>query len=51
MFWLLIISLLGALLGAVTFVFFLNRGQFDDIEEAKFQMFRDEANENNRRNS
>lgn len=41
-FWFLLISLLGGLIGVAVFIFHLRKGQFDDPEEPKYQMFREE---------
>ncbi len=35
-------TLIMAFGGLGLFVFYLRRGQFDDIEDVKYQMFRDE---------
>ena len=42
MIWYVISSLLMALAGIILYVFYLNRGQFDDAEDVKYQIFRDE---------
>lgn len=38
----LMTSLLGGILGMIAFVYFFKKGQFDDVEDVKYQMFRDE---------
>ncbi len=35
-------SVAMALVGLVLFIYFLRKGQFDNIEEAKYQMFRED---------
>lgn len=42
MLWCLASSLLLGLGGIAVYVYFLRQGQFDDIEDVKYQMFRDE---------
>ena len=37
-------SLLLGLGGIAVYIYFLKKGQFDDIEDVKYQMFRDEEN-------
>jgi cbb3-type cytochrome oxidase maturation protein len=37
-----ILSLLGGLAGLALFIYFLKKGQFEDPEEPKYQMFRQE---------
>lgn len=45
MIWCLASSLLLGLCGVGVYVYFLRQGQFDDPEDVKYQMFRDENNE------
>lgn len=40
--WFLSITILFALAGMLVYIYFLQNGQFDDIEDVKYQMFRDE---------
>ena len=40
-FWFLLISLLGGLAGVGVFVYQMRKGQFEDPEDPKYQMFRD----------
>jgi nitrogen fixation-related uncharacterized protein len=35
-------TLLAALAGIGVFIYFFRKGQFEDIEDVKYQMFRDE---------
>lgn len=45
MLWALIASLFAALAALLIFIFNMNKGQFDDMEEAKYTMFRDDEKE------
>lgn len=45
MIWCLASSLLLGLGGLIVYVYFLKHGQFDDLEDVKYQMFRDENSE------
>lgn len=45
MFWYLFSSILMALGGITVYVYYLRRGQFDDLEDVKYQMFRQEDRE------
>lgn len=47
MLWCLGSSLLLGLGGMAVYVYFLRQGQFDDMEDVKYQMFRDEEKEKN----
>lgn len=38
----LIFSLLGGMAGLVVYIYYLKKGQFDDPEDPKYQMFRQE---------
>lgn len=42
MIWCLISSLLLGLAGLAVYVYFLRQGQFDDPEDVKYQMFRED---------
>lgn len=42
MFWELGITLSFALMGLVIYLYYLKKGQFEDPEDVKYQMFRDE---------
>lgn len=42
MFWMLLGSIIAALGGLLLYIYFLYKGQFDDEEEAKYQLFRDD---------
>jgi nitrogen fixation-related uncharacterized protein len=42
MIWMIIGSVLAALGGLGLYIYFLYRGQFDDEEEVKYQLFRDD---------
>lgn len=46
MFLCLISSLVFGLAGLLVYLYFLRKGQFDDPEDVKYQMFRDEENDN-----
>lgn len=41
-FWFLILSLISGLGALAVFIYYLKKGQFEDPEEPKYQMFRDE---------
>jgi cbb3-type cytochrome oxidase maturation protein len=41
-FWFLIISLIGGLGGLVLFIYHMKKGQFENPEDPKYQMFREE---------
>lgn len=45
MIWCLLSSLLLGLGGLFIYIYFLKQGQFDDPEDVKYQMFRDENSE------
>lgn len=45
MFWCLFSSLMLGLAGVAVYIYYLRKGQFDDPEDVKYQMFRDEENE------
>lgn len=40
--WALFSTLIAGLMALLAFVLYMRRGQFDDVEDAKYQMFRDE---------
>ena len=42
MFWMIIGSLAAALGGLGIYVYYLRKGQFEDDEDVKYQMFRDD---------
>lgn len=42
MFWCLISTLLLGFSGLIAYIYYLKSGQFDDIEDVKYQMFRDD---------
>ncbi len=42
MIWYLGVTFLGSIVSLLIFLLFLLRGQFDDIEEPKYQMLRDD---------
>ena len=42
MIWMIIGSIVAALAGLGLYIYFLRKGQFDDDEEVKYQLFRDE---------
>lgn len=44
MFWCLASSLLLGIGGMGVYIYFLRKGQFDDPEDVKYQMFRDDEN-------
>lgn len=48
MFWCLLSSLALGLAGVAVYIYYLRKGQFDDPEDVKYQMFRDEENEKKR---
>ena len=41
-FWFILLSLMGGLVGMGCFIYQLKKGQFEDPEDPKYQMFRDE---------
>lgn len=41
-FWFIMVSLVGGLIGVFFFIYHLKKGQFEDAEDVKYQMFRDE---------
>jgi cbb3-type cytochrome oxidase maturation protein len=45
MFWCLFSSLALGVAGVLAYIYYLRKGQFDDPEDVKYQMFRDEENE------
>lgn len=42
MYWYLIATLLMGIAGGAVYLFYLRRGQFDDPEDVKYQLFRNE---------
>jgi cbb3-type cytochrome oxidase maturation protein len=42
MLWLIISSLALALAGMLIFIYYFKKGQFDDMEDVKYQLFRNE---------
>lgn len=42
MLWYIVSSIFMALAGILIYIYYLRHGQFDDPEEPKYQMFRDE---------
>jgi cbb3-type cytochrome oxidase maturation protein len=48
MFWCLFSSIALGLAGVVVYIYYMRKGQFDDPEDVKYQMFRDEEDENKR---
>lgn len=45
MLWTIAGSLAMALAGLAVYIYYLYKGQFDDGEDVKYQLFRDEENE------
>ena len=45
MFWYLLSSIFMALGALLIYIYYLKKGQFDDLEDIKYQMFRDENEE------
>lgn len=43
MIWYIVSSLALGLAGLLVYIYYLHNGQFDDPEEAKYQMFREDA--------
>ena len=41
-FYFLLVALLGGLIGVAFFIYHLKKGQFEDPEDPKYQMFRDD---------
>ena len=41
-FWFILFALVGGILALVVFIYSLKKGHFEDVEEAKYQVFRDE---------
>lgn len=46
LFWMLISSIVAALAGLLVYIYFLRRGQFDDPESVKYQLFREDNPDN-----
>ena len=44
MLWLIVSSFALGLAGMLVYVYYLSKGQFEDAEDVKYQMFRDEEN-------
>lgn len=42
LFWMLISTMLAALMGLAVYLYYLRRGQFDDPEAVKYQLFRED---------
>lgn len=42
MIWIFLSSLLAALAGLFVYIYFLKKGQFEDAEEIKYQLFHEE---------
>jgi cbb3-type cytochrome oxidase maturation protein len=42
LFWMLVSSIVAALAGLLIYVYYLKRGQFDDMESIKYQLFRED---------
>jgi cbb3-type cytochrome oxidase maturation protein len=42
MFWTLMASILAGVLGLVVYIYYMRKGQFDDCEDVKYQLFRNE---------
>ena len=42
MIWYIVSSIAMALVGGLIYVYYLRKGQFDDPEDVKYQMFREE---------
>lgn len=40
--WFVLFSLVGGIAALVVFIYHLKKGQFEDVEETKYQVFRDE---------
>jgi len=45
MFWYLMSTIMMALCGVMIYIYYLRKGQFDDPEDVKYQMFRDDNEE------
>ncbi len=41
-FWFVLFSLVGGLSALLVFIYQLKKGQFEDLEDTKYQVFRDE---------
>lgn len=46
MFWMIIGSIVAALGGLGIYIYYLRKGQFDDDESVKYQLFREDNPEN-----
>lgn len=42
LFWILMMSILAGFMGLGVYIYFLRRGQFDDPESIKYQLFRED---------
>jgi cbb3-type cytochrome oxidase maturation protein len=40
--WFIFFSLLGGLAGVIAFIYFFKKGQFEDVEDPKYDLFREE---------
>ncbi len=45
MIWYIVSTIAMALAGVLIYIYYLRKGQFDDPEDVKYQMFRDEEEE------
>lgn len=46
LFWILMSSILGGLMGLGIYIYYLRKGQFDDMESTKYQLFREDNPDN-----
>lgn len=46
MFWTILSSIAGGICGLIVYIYYLKSGQFEDSEDVKYQMFREEEEEN-----
>lgn len=44
MFWFIVSSLALAMAGLAVYIYYMRKGQFEDVEDIKYQMFREEEN-------
>lgn len=42
LFWTLVSSLITGLGGLIVYIYYMRKGQFDDPEDVKYQLFRDD---------
>ena len=46
LFWILMMSIFAGLIGLGIYIYYLRKGQFDDMESVKYQIFREDNPDN-----